>query len=613
MRALARDERGAIMIAALFMAIFAAGCLHYVVALASAIEQRERMQDAADAAAFSSAVLHARGMNVIALINMTMAALLAVLIALKLVQMVAGVGVAFATGLAFLTSGASLAAVPLFTNAGLLAAEAYEQAEPVVHGTLKALHIAARGVRIAIPWVAQAQTVSSVMRHYDPPADFGFMVPGQLTLPTRDGTYKDLCTKSGEYVGDLVDYGLGPINTPGFSIGDLTSGLVDAGSSWFCETEGESPPSVAVTREDRLPKLPLAAECEAKSVVESSSDFDLASHAELCLRAERETALADAAIHARTGACIEGIGVDCGPAGLYELRAKLALQSCAPREPDSALDAFWYQTHSFTRRYAWVDDAWRVEEEIVPGTERLQLWTSMPRPCGVEGRGIGAEWHTGSTPDGAPVPICDNIAPPEGAPYLHGDRDTLDLQFTEVLRVFRCRERIRERRELDSGGGDLAADDDGSMAPQLLPEDAALGDELFQLRAFVVDTSPTATSNAILDQLDSPEEAENEAASTWETVRKLGGFSMAQAEIYFDGGGAPDSYLWAMRWSARLRPFRLAEREPAERSASDVADADAHGAEDVKGTFETACNAAAITGFSCSDIDLDMLARFIEH
>src|SRR5207244_1431493 len=83
-----------------FMAVFLTAALYYIVGIGDAIWQRERMQDAADAAAFSAAVLHARGMNLLVLINMVMAALLAVLVTLKLVEtlvIVAMVAIAFAS------------------------------------------------------------------------------------------------------------------------------------------------------------------------------------------------------------------------------------------------------------------------------------------------------------------------------------------------------------------------------------------------------------------------------------------------------------------------------------------------------------------------------------
>ena len=73
------DQRGAIMVMAVFMAAFLVGCLWYLIGVGDALVYRERVQDAADAGAYSAAVYHARGMNLIALLNIVMAAMLAVL------------------------------------------------------------------------------------------------------------------------------------------------------------------------------------------------------------------------------------------------------------------------------------------------------------------------------------------------------------------------------------------------------------------------------------------------------------------------------------------------------------------------------------------------------
>lgn len=81
------DQRGAVMVVGVFMAAFLVGSLWYIIGIGDAILYRERMQDGADAVAFAAAVYHARGMNIIAMINIIMAAILAVLVAFKLVQL----------------------------------------------------------------------------------------------------------------------------------------------------------------------------------------------------------------------------------------------------------------------------------------------------------------------------------------------------------------------------------------------------------------------------------------------------------------------------------------------------------------------------------------------
>src|SRR3954464_9936107 len=88
-RGLAGDRRGAILVGAVFMAVFLVGCLWYLVGIGDAAIYREKMQDGSDAVAFASAVYHARGMNIIAVLNLVMAAALAVLIAFKIAEIIA--------------------------------------------------------------------------------------------------------------------------------------------------------------------------------------------------------------------------------------------------------------------------------------------------------------------------------------------------------------------------------------------------------------------------------------------------------------------------------------------------------------------------------------------
>ena len=64
---LLEDQRGAVMLTGLFMACFLIGALWFVIGIGDAIVFRDKMQEAADSGAFSSAALHAKGMNFISL------------------------------------------------------------------------------------------------------------------------------------------------------------------------------------------------------------------------------------------------------------------------------------------------------------------------------------------------------------------------------------------------------------------------------------------------------------------------------------------------------------------------------------------------------------------
>lgn len=69
---LAEDQRGAVMLTGLFMSCFLIGALWFVVGIGDTVVFRDKMQEAADVGAFSSAALHAKGMNFISLCNLVM-------------------------------------------------------------------------------------------------------------------------------------------------------------------------------------------------------------------------------------------------------------------------------------------------------------------------------------------------------------------------------------------------------------------------------------------------------------------------------------------------------------------------------------------------------------
>lgn len=77
---IARDTRGAVLVVGIVMGALLVGALWHIASVGDAIVWRERIQDAADASAFENAVWHARGMNVLAAINIVMSMVLAVLV-----------------------------------------------------------------------------------------------------------------------------------------------------------------------------------------------------------------------------------------------------------------------------------------------------------------------------------------------------------------------------------------------------------------------------------------------------------------------------------------------------------------------------------------------------
>jgi hypothetical protein len=86
MKDLRDDQQGAVMLTGLFLAFFLVGALWYLIGIGDAIVFRNRMQEAADSAAFSTAALHAKGMNFISVCNIMMLIMCAVHIILGVIQ-----------------------------------------------------------------------------------------------------------------------------------------------------------------------------------------------------------------------------------------------------------------------------------------------------------------------------------------------------------------------------------------------------------------------------------------------------------------------------------------------------------------------------------------------
>ncbi|MBX3189245.1 MAG: hypothetical protein KF819_19635 [Labilithrix sp.] len=80
------DKRGAVMLTGLCMSCFLIGCLWFLIGIGDAIVFRDTMQEATDHAAFTSAVIHAKGMNFISACNLILLALIAIHILMGMIH-----------------------------------------------------------------------------------------------------------------------------------------------------------------------------------------------------------------------------------------------------------------------------------------------------------------------------------------------------------------------------------------------------------------------------------------------------------------------------------------------------------------------------------------------
>jgi hypothetical protein len=152
--ALGSDQRGMIMLIGIVMGCLMVGSLWYLIAVGNAILHQERLQDAADALAFQSAIWHARGMNLLALINMLMAAILIVIVALRVAELVV-IALLLACHIVTAPTGILEVVCGALDVGSLTSLITLENriGQPVMY-TLQGLTYAEAGVAIAVPYLA---------------------------------------------------------------------------------------------------------------------------------------------------------------------------------------------------------------------------------------------------------------------------------------------------------------------------------------------------------------------------------------------------------------------------------------------------------------------------
>jgi len=565
------DERGAIALLALFMAVFMTALVYYVSGIGETLLQRERMQDAADAAAFSAAVLHARGMNTIVLVNMVMAALLAVLVALKLVELVITMAILAIAIASFFAPGLA-GAIPPLADVRQKVQTTHDRLRPSIYGALDALHTAARGIRVLVPAASQQRVIESVRAHYHPPAQAGFALPPRPTLPTQDGSFSTLCDRAGQYTGKLTSWALEPVLSSEVAalIGGAVEGLTESRADWFCGTDGH-PPRTKVEHEHEYPFLAARERCQqfdsqAPDYAQRAAD----EHARLCAQAETDEQDSEPA--KPTGHC----AARCEAEGPYEERAARARYACAPdQNGDNHLYAFHWQERRYTRTYVHERSGWvraSSDEQEEHGARYVRRKGDR-RPCGEAHASVSPGWQPiGHDPDtGAALPLCGNAAPPKW-PGRAGSRHA--LVHTEVTRIFGCKRKVVQRYDLDAD--QLDAEQAETKVPQDLLADAVLGEAPFQIRAAVLGELPD----------DGPEGVQRIATWGYEQPaaigdalpdpRELGRVAIAQAEYFYaleHPETPPADFMWSMRWQARLRRVQLTG-ESAQRADAEMDDAE---------------------------------------
>jgi hypothetical protein len=240
------DQRGAIMVLGVFMCACLTGMLWYLIGIGDAVLYRERLQEGADAVAFSAATLHARGMNLIVLINLLMACVLGIRVAMKAAQAAAVV----VGGICVVIPGLEGIGAECFSVAGDLQT-AISDSRQAINDTLKGLSRAQVGIKMMVPGAALAGS-AQVGAKYRPRVSEAAAANKNLIqgLPVEDGNLDQLCLEAGESGPKLVEWMIASIThykIPEQAMGrfnHLIGKGIEKGGAYFCEmgTGADTPP-----------------------------------------------------------------------------------------------------------------------------------------------------------------------------------------------------------------------------------------------------------------------------------------------------------------------------------------------------------------------------------
>jgi hypothetical protein len=596
-----RDQRGAAMVMGVFFTMFLVGVAYYVVGIGDAIIHRQRMQDAADAGAFAAAVMHARGMNVIALINIMMSALLSVLVLLRLMEGLLTIAIAGLAIAAIFSAGGTSSLIPPLTRARSMVQQIENKAKPVVHHGLAALHKAGKAIRVLIPWAAQARVVDTVMAEYGDVASFGFALPMSLTLPVEPDDFGVLCGKAGEVVGQLA---LLPVQgiVPDFVEGVVKDGAESLTSSlqaYFCGGTNQPPKFKPPNKTVQLPKLQSRKDCEANqdqhaadqlcrtaSIEEAQGMPDGLREADAgqsgeCRQGPVDYAEPDGGLTAKTNLSLARAPSDCTK---YEAWIDAAARQCNPFGSHSEygeLKNFVWLEAIQVDEFRYVNKpsgpTWEQVAPPDPGTEFLhsKLVRNEDKPdiCNAADNWRENDKIVCVSPKPAWRWDCTGVTTLDGAAYpcpangLFAPPPNHNVRFGSYVKRMRpvVRKLLGCEAEMEMDMMKLNVEQNGGVTnkankrPFKLLDDAQLGEDVFQLRVVVLGKKVSdASLRGVKVALHG---APDTHADMLEKLRHLGRLSVAQAEYFTSEANGEKQkeaetrreWMWTPKWRARLR------------------------------------------------------------
>lgn len=267
---LRNDESGAMMVIGLFMAVFLVGMLYYIVGLGDAIAYRERMQDTSDVGSFTAAVVNARGMNLIVMLNMIMAAIMAILLSLKVIEVVVTVAMGIAAAIGALCFGCTAPAVAFLNTLRTAIGRVADAFEPIAKGIINVCHIAQQAIKYAWPLVGQGRAIYNMTGSRGvsmSPATLGVVFPLYAALPVEDHIFRETCDRGAQLAVRLIASPFERIPIIGGRVASwIRSGaraIYDSFSAYFCGGPA-APDPPAYTVERSKPSSPNSTACETQ-------------------------------------------------------------------------------------------------------------------------------------------------------------------------------------------------------------------------------------------------------------------------------------------------------------------------------------------------------------
>lgn len=201
------DDRGAILVIGVLLAPFLVGAIYYLLSCATTMMQREGLQHAADASVFAPAVISARAMNAIAVMNVLMMCITSLLIPVRALlpayTTIAGFGC---------NDPCTCAKVADAARAAALLGQKSARMERDARDLLTALSDAQAALAREVPQMGREAARQSAMRTpaflESPNASlYGPSLSPQgcrLGLPVEDDTFRNVCRRTRPYVWELA-------------------------------------------------------------------------------------------------------------------------------------------------------------------------------------------------------------------------------------------------------------------------------------------------------------------------------------------------------------------------------------------------------------------------